>query len=72
MAGSPMILQFSFLCGLRGYHEYRLLWIPTLHEILPALPEDGNSFDRFAVAGYKRFGTIERVVGHLPREISIL
>ena len=70
VASSPMFLQFSFLCGLRGYHEYKLFWAPTLHEILPARPEVGNRFDRFAVAGYRRFGAIERVVGHLPREIS--
>ena len=47
-----------------------MLWTVTLHERISARPEPGNHFDRFAVAGYRQFGTTERVVGHLPREIS--
>ena len=70
MASGTVILQFSFLCGLRGYHEYRLLWTPVLDEILAARPEIGNSFYCYAIAAYKRFGPTEQIVGHLPREIS--
>ena len=29
-------IQLIFLCGLRGYHEYRSIWTPTLHEVLEA------------------------------------
>jgi len=39
--------------------RYKVLWAPTLHEILPTHPEVGNLFDCFAVAGYRQFGTIE-------------
>ena len=70
MATCGVILQFSFLCGLRGYHEYRLLWTPVIDEILAARPEIGNSFDRYAIAAYKQCGATEQIVGHLPREIS--
>ena len=70
MATGGMILRFSFLCGLRGYHEYRILWTPVLDEILAVRPEIGNSFDHYAIAAYKRCGATEQMVGHLPREIS--
>ena len=70
MATGGVILQFSFLCGLRGYHEYRLLWTPVIDEILAARPEIGNSFDCYAIAAYKQCGATEQIVGHLPREIS--
>ena len=68
-------LSLSFLCGLRGYHEYRALWTPTLHEVLPTIHESGNPFDRYAIAARKSLlGTlaVESTVGHLPREISRL
>ena len=58
-----MIVQFSFLCGLRGYHEYRLLWTPVLDKILAAQPEIGNSFDRYAIAVYKQCSATEQIVG---------
>ena len=32
-------LSFSFPCGLRGYHEYRAIWTPALHKILPTIHE---------------------------------
>lgn len=68
--GDGVILRYSFLCGLRGYHQYRLLWTPVLDEILTARPEIGNYFDRYAIAAYRQFGATERIVGHLPRELS--
>ena len=70
MATDGVIVQYSFLCGLRGYHEYRHLWTPVLHETLTARPEIGNCFDRYAIAAYQQFGATKRIVGHLPRELS--
>ena len=70
MATGGVILQYRFLCGLRGYHQYRLLWTPVLDEILAARPEIGNCFDRYAIAAYQQFGATERIVGHLPQELS--
>ena len=65
-------LRFSFLCGLRGYHEYRAIWTPTIGEELVAKYEIHNVHDRHAIAAFKLLpGTIHpSVVGHLPREIS--
>ena len=68
--GDGVILRYNFLCGLRGYHQYRLLWTPVLDEILTARSEIGNYFDRYAIAAYRQFGATERIVGHLPRELS--
>ena len=47
-------IRFVFLCGSRGYHEYRTIWTPTLHEVLGAKQEPGNAYDRFAIACTKK------------------
>ena len=52
--GDGVILRYSFLCGLRGYHQYRLLWTPVLDEILTARSEIENYFDRYAIAAYRQ------------------
>ena len=70
MAITTVNLQFNFLCGLRDYHIYRCIWNPVLNEMFPVRHEAGNPHDRFAIAGYKQFGSVERIVGHLPREIT--
>ena len=52
-------LRFSFLCGIRGYHEYRVRWVPALKEVLSTKIE------------MKRLpGSLSDSVVHLPREIS--
>ena len=48
--GDGVIVRYSFLCGLRGYHQYRLLWTPVLDEILTARSKIGNYFDCYAIA----------------------
>ena len=65
-------LKFSFLCGIRGYHEYRFIWVPTMNEMLRVQLEPSNLHDAYAVAIKKRLpGFIaESVVGHIPREVS--
>ena len=65
-------IRLVFLCGLRGYHEYRSIWTPTFHEVLEAKQESGNAYDRFAIACTKKLPSrlIESVVGHLPKEVS--
>lgn len=65
-------VTFNFLCGLRGYHEYRSVWNPVVGESLRARHENDNAHDRYAIAAMKQLpGTIRpSVVGHLPREIS--
>ena len=39
-------IRFVFLCGLRGYYQYRTIWTPSLHEVLEAKQESGNRHDR--------------------------
>lgn len=65
-------IRCSFSCGLRGYHEYRSIWTPTLHEVLAVRHEPNNSYDRYAIACMKKLPSrlVESVVGHFPKEIS--
>ena len=67
-------LRFSFLCGLRGYHEYLLIWTPALHEVLKAKQEPSNCHDMYAIACTKKLPSRLTVstVGHLPKEVSRL
>lgn len=67
-----MELQFVFPCGLRGYHEYRLIWTPALHEVLTVKQERSNPYDRFAIVCTTRppASISDTIVGHLPKEIS--
>ena len=65
-------LSWSFPCGLRGYHVYRSIWLPVLHETIPTICERDNPYDRYAVAARKSLpGTlaVESTIGHLPKEI---
>lgn len=66
-----MELQFVFPCRLRGYHEYRLTWTPTLHEVLTVKQERSNPYDRFAIACTTRLpaSISDTIVGHLTKEI---
>ena len=59
-------VSIKFLCGLRGYYEYCSVWRPVQDEILCVQQERNNPYDPYAVAALKQ----QRVVGHLPREIS--
>ena len=66
------MLRTVFSCGIRGYHEYKTIWVPVLKEVLPVKHESTNRHDRYAIAVMKRLpGRLAAsVVGHLPREIS--
>ena len=72
MSTDSLKIWFVFLRGLRGYHEYRSIWTPILHEVLPAKQEAGSPYNRFAIACTKKLPShlTESVVGHLPKEVS--
>ena len=74
MAAVTRSIQVTFLCALRGYHEYRFTWSPSVNEVLRARHERNNRYDRYAIAAAKQLPGFltESVVGHLPREISRL
>ena len=65
-------VQYSFPCGLRGYHVYKEIWNPIVGEKLACIFERNNPHDRYAIAATKLFpGRLANVtVGHLPWEIS--
>jgi hypothetical protein len=52
-ASSATDLSLSFPCGLRGYHEYRAIWTPALHKILPTIHERSNLYDCYAIPARK-------------------
>ena len=68
-----MSYTFSFDSMIRGYHEYMLIWNnPDAGEELTCSRELGNSHDPYAIAVKKMIGREERVVGHVPRQISAI
>ncbi len=48
--GGTGSLRFRFLCGIRGYHQYRSMWVPTVNEMLRVEPEISNPHDMYAIA----------------------
>ena len=51
---------------VRGHHVYKSVWTPSTGEVLRALIDDNNEYDRHAVAVVKD----DQVVGNVPREIA--
>ena len=67
--------EHSIDSAVRGFHVYKDLWSPSIHEQLRTTQELGNPEDQYAVAVVKdddssssTTGTI--TVGHVPKEIS--
>lgn len=71
-----MALHATFFsrCGLHRYYVYRNSWISQREETLSVKHKEDNLFDRYAIAAVKRDqgNPREKVVGHLPKEISRL
>ena len=61
-------LSFSIESVIRGYHEYKDVWVAVVGEELLYTREPTNREDRFAVAVTKD----SNIVGHKPRKISAL
>lgn len=57
---------YCFRSYIRGYHQYKEIWEPTIGEILLLKTEEENTHDRFAVA-VQREGV---VVGHIPFNLA--
>ena len=51
---SPTELCVRFLCALRGYHVYKKDWTPRLNEVLSAVHEVSNIYDRYVIAAKKK------------------
>ena len=58
--------RYEWPSYVRGYHEYKSIWSPTVGETLRLTTELTNPQDLFAVAVIKD-GCI---VGHVPRTVS--
>lgn len=64
---------FSMDCASRGFHAYRKDWKPREGQKLKIYHEINNICDPYAMAlkiSTKSTVTQEKIVGHLPREIS--
>ena len=62
-----MATSFRIESTVRGHHIFKDTWTSHINEELAVQVEEGNVFNEHAVAVQNRD---ERVVGHLPREIS--
>ena len=67
MASVSGTVQYSFPCGLRGFHVYKEIWKPKVGDVLSCIHERNNQHDRYAIAPTK---LLPRRLGHLPHEIS--
>ena len=63
-----MVVTFTLVSCVRGYHIYNNVWIPVVGETVNCEREDRNPQDPYAV-GLKKDGT---TVGHVPRTISCI
>ena len=59
---------FEFTAAVRGFHVFRNIWKPVMHELLQCFHEQGNDFDFFSIKTCTQ--NDNKTVGHLPREIS--
>lgn len=68
---SRSTINFTFPCGLRGYHVYQEIWTPIVGERLHCRRERNNRHDRYAIAAHTKLpgSIIESIVGHLPKEL---
>ena len=57
---------------VRGFHVYKELWTPTLHECLQTTQELGNLEDYYAVAVIRTDTVGSCIVGHVLKEFSRL
>ena len=57
---------------VRGFHVYKDVWTPTLHECLQTRQDLGNLQDQYAIAVCRGDAAGSRIVGHVPREFSRL
>ena len=64
--GTMCDISMSVEAVVRGYHEYKGIWVAVVCEELSCRREPTNREDRFAVAVVKD----SNVVGHVPRKIS--
>ena len=72
MASVSGTVQYSFPCGLRGFHVSKEIWEPKAGDVLCCVYERNNQHDRYAIATTKLLpGRLSKVtLGHLPREIG--
>ena len=65
-------MNTCFFYVLRGYHQYCLVWNPTLHEELLVRHEYDNFHNHYAIACLKKLPDhlSETIVGHSPEEIA--
>ena len=63
---TEVLVEYSKVLCIRGYHVYKDLWAASIGEMLLCIMDQDNSHDRFTVA-VEKDGT---VISHLPRKVS--
>ena len=69
------MFQVQFTSVIRGHHIYKSVWTPTLGEKLNC-PEDNRKeakqHDKYAIGTYLEANTGNKLVRHVPMELSYL
>ena len=60
--------SFEFRSFIRGYHNYKEIWTPTIGQVLVLRREPDNVVDRNAVAVVNDGD----VVGHVPANLTVI
>ena len=62
--------EFIMDSCIQGHHIYKEIWTPAIDEKLKCVREFHNDKDKYAVAMIRKYGTTEKIVGHVPQRIS--
>ena len=60
----------EFQCAVRGFHIYQKIWKPEENQALICSHEIENPYDLFAIKTCIDADSDEKIVGHLPLEVS--
>ena len=60
----------EFRCAVRGFHFYQKIWKPEVNQTLICSHEIENPYDLFAIKTCIKEESDEKIVGHLPLEVS--
>ena len=70
-----MLYKIEFTGPIRGHHIYKDCWTPFIGQRLFCKPDsrtEALTYDKYALGVYKRGEDSEKLVGHLPIELSQL
>ena len=69
-----MVYKIEFCGPIRGHHIYKDIWLPRIGQVLckPDSREEALFHDKFALGVFVTHGGCDKLVGHVPIELSQL